>query len=241
MRAEGRPCRHREGVGAIHPPSGSMHPRKFRSGAPTCRTRVRRLSSPVLHIDRFSPYSSAWPPPGVSQAPQLPPEPGLLLLFRLRHSQNHPPHLRHRRWDQLGIETGSRSPFTGSFLVLCYRAQHRQVGVGQQAKGIMCLCQPSHFLTSYSSRPTSPLAALKLLSMDQRLPAMPDQLVDGRLGRSVSEVVSVFSGIVDAALHQQPASRFRRIRIGEQRTSPIVEPIPFAPRAGPMPALSLYR
>src|SRR5215208_257577 len=98
------------------------------------------------------------------------------------------------------------SSFGAIFLMLRYRAHHREVSVRQQAKRSVPL-------------PAVPLAYLVLIEADLSLgrfesvfygpaPACnPDQLVDGRLRRAISQVVGVLDGIFDAPAQKQPATR----------------------------------
>jgi hypothetical protein len=46
----------------------------------------------------------------ISPTPQRPPQPKVPLLFRPRHGNDHSPDLRHRRRDQLGVETRLEIP-----------------------------------------------------------------------------------------------------------------------------------
>src|SRR5215207_7961137 len=109
----------------------------------------------------------------VSPTPQRPSQPESSLLFGRSHRQDHSPNLRYGRWDQLGIEIlwveipplAAPSSRSDAERITAKKAYARR-------QSVMCRCQPSHFLTSYSSRPTSPLAASTLSSMDQRLPAI---------------------------------------------------------------------
>src|SRR5215207_1695353 len=92
------------------------------------------------------------------------------------------------------------SSFGAIFLMLRYRAHHREVSVRQQAKRSVPL-------------PAVPLAYLVLIETDLSLghletvfygpaPARdPDQLVDGRLRRAIGQVVGVLGGIFDAPAH----------------------------------------
>src|SRR5215218_4695681 len=130
------------------------------------------------------------------------------------------------------------SSFGAIFLMLRYRAHHREVSVRQQAKRSVPL-------------PAVPRAYLVLIETDLSLghletvfygpaPARdPDQLVDGRLRRAIGEVVGVLGGIFDAPAHQQPATRLRLIWIGQGRASPVVKPFSLGPLPGrgPKPRL----
>src|SRR3712207_3164183 len=104
-------------------------------------------------------------------------------------------------------------PFRGVFLLFGYGAHYRQVGMGEQAKGYVAVpAVPLPYLVFVEA--DLALGLLEAICYDPAPARDFDQLVDGRVRRSVAQVVGdllllLLLGLFscDTPAHQQPASR----------------------------------
>ena len=104
---------------------------------------------------------------------------------------------------------------------------------------VTCRCQPVQERTSYSSSPTSPLAASKQASIVQRVPATRTRVGERRpLGRQ-GQVERQLVRLVELAPDQQPLLPAGRGAAAVGRVGPVVEPRSLGALAGaqPLPAL----
>src|SRR5215207_99811 len=97
-------------------------------------------------------------------------------------------------------------PFNSVFLLCSCGTHHRQVSMGQQAKGYVAVpAVPLPYLVVVEA--DLALCRLEAILYDPAPARDPDQLVDSGLCRSVAQIVGNLLGFRDAPAHQQPASR----------------------------------
>src|SRR3954447_19929143 len=108
---------------------------------------------------------------------------------------------------------------------------------------VTCRCHPVQDRTSYSSSPTSPLAASKQASIVQRVPATRTSVARPvPSGARVRWKASSLVRLVELAPDQEALLPTGRGAAPVGRVGPIVQPRPLRPLAGaqPLPALGRY-
>ena len=100
---------------------------------------------------------------------------------------------------------------------------------------VMCRYQPSHFRTSYWSRPTSPLASLEAFLYGPPRPGHPHQFLQVGPGWNKTHVVSQLIRFGDTAPDQQPVAPARLPQWAYIQGGPIVYPRAFGAVASTAP------
>src|SRR5688572_13124964 len=128
--------------------------------------------------------------------------------------------------------------------MLCYRAHHHQVGVGQRAKRYVPVpaVPLPHFVLVQADLS---LGLLETILYDPAPARDPDQLMDARPCRSVAQIVGDLLGLRDAPTHQQPASRSNPLAVhfalGQRHARPVIEALAFGSLTGRGPDPGLLR